>query len=60
MRDRPDTAETCSYNKATYAAAATRPAGSPFNEQEVVMSEKLKVGILGATGMVGQRFVTLL
>lgn len=25
-----------------------------------VMSEKLKVGILGATGMVGQRFVTLL
>ena len=24
------------------------------------MSEKLKVGILGATGMVGQRFVTLL
>ena len=24
------------------------------------MEEKLKVGILGATGMVGQRFVTLL
>ena len=24
------------------------------------MSEKIKVGILGATGMVGQRFVTLL
>ena len=24
------------------------------------MSEKLKVGILGATGMVGQRFLTLL
>ena len=24
------------------------------------MSEKLKVGIIGATGMVGQRFVTLL
>ena len=24
------------------------------------MSEKLKVGILGATGMVGQRFVSLL
>ena len=24
------------------------------------MSHKLKVGILGATGMVGQRFVTLL
>ena len=24
------------------------------------MSEKLKVGILGATGMVGQRFITLL
>ena len=24
------------------------------------MSEKLRVGILGATGMVGQRFVTLL
>ena len=25
-----------------------------------VMSEKLKVGILGGTGMVGQRFITLL
>ena len=24
------------------------------------MSEKLKVGIIGATGMVGQRYVTLL
>ena len=24
------------------------------------MEEKLKVGILGATGMVGQRFITLL
>ena len=24
------------------------------------MSEKIKVGILGATGMVGQRFITLL
>ena len=24
------------------------------------MSEKLKVGILGATGMVGQRFISLL
>ena len=24
------------------------------------MSEKLQVGILGATGMVGQRFITLL
>ena len=24
------------------------------------MSEKLKVGILGGTGMVGQRFITLL
>ena len=24
------------------------------------MSEKLRVGILGATGMVGQRFITLL
>ena len=24
------------------------------------MDEKLKVGILGATGMVGQRFITLL
>ena len=24
------------------------------------MSDKLKVGILGATGMVGQRFITLL
>ena len=25
-----------------------------------VMSEKLKVGILGGTGMVGQRFISLL
>ena len=25
-----------------------------------MMSEKLKVGIIGATGMVGQRYVTLL
>ena len=24
------------------------------------MSEKLKVGVIGATGMVGQRYVTLL
>lgn len=35
--------------------------GKPFqHKREVVMSEKIKVGILGATGMVGQRFVTLL
>lgn len=27
---------------------------------EIVMSEKLRVGILGATGMVGQRFISLL
>ena len=35
--------------------------GKPFqHKRKVVMSEKIKVGILGATGMVGQRFVTLL
>ena len=27
---------------------------------EVIMSEKLRVGILGGTGMVGQRFISLL
>jgi aspartate-semialdehyde dehydrogenase len=32
-----------------------------FNELEVIfMSKKLKVGVLGGTGMVGQRFITLL
>lgn len=29
-------------------------------KKELVMSEKLRVGVLGATGMVGQRFITLL
>ena len=29
-------------------------------EGEVLPMEKLKAGILGATGMVGQRFITLL
>ena len=28
--------------------------------EDVKMSEKLKVGILGGTGMVGQRFISLL
>ena len=27
---------------------------------EITMSSKLRVGILGATGMVGQRFISLL
>ena len=31
-----------------------------FDEEEITMAEKLRVGILGATGMVGQRFITLL
>ena len=31
-----------------------------FEEEIRVMSEKLKVGILGGTGMVGQRFISLL
>lgn len=30
------------------------------NEGEISMSDKLRVGILGATGMVGQRFISLL
>ncbi len=30
------------------------------NSEEMRMSEKLKVGILGGTGMVGQRFISLL
>ena len=30
------------------------------NEEENRMSDKLKVGILGGTGMVGQRFIALL
>lgn len=30
------------------------------NERNSIMSEKLRVGILGATGMVGQRFIALL
>ena len=29
-------------------------------EEKDIMSEKLRVGILGATGMVGQRFISLL
>ena len=29
-------------------------------EDTIMMNEKLKVGILGATGMVGQRFIALL
>ena len=33
---------------------------SKKNEEEIIMSEKLRVGILGATGMVGQRFISLL
>ena len=31
-----------------------------ISEEIIIMSEKLKVGILGATGMVGQRFISLL
>lgn len=31
-----------------------------INEENCRMSEKLRVGILGATGMVGQRFISLL
>lgn len=31
-----------------------------LQEGQKVMSEKLRVGILGATGMVGQRFISLL
>ena len=31
-----------------------------FDKEEIIMSEKLGAGILGATGMVGQRFLTLL
>ena len=30
------------------------------SEWRIIMSQKLKVGILGATGMVGQRFISLL
>jgi len=36
-----------------------RPA-MPDEEKEKIMSDKLKVGILGGTGMVGQRFISLL
>ncbi len=31
-----------------------------FDSEVIIMNEKLKVGILGATGMVGQRFISLL
>ena len=31
-----------------------------MREENEKMSEKLKVGILGGTGMVGQRFIALL
>ena len=31
-----------------------------FDEEDSIMEKKLRVGILGATGMVGQRFITLL
>ena len=31
-----------------------------FDKEEIIMSEKLRAGMLGATGMVGQRFLTLL
>ena len=31
-----------------------------IDEEGIIMAEKLRVGILGATGMVGQRFITLL
>ena len=31
-----------------------------IDEENCRMSEKLRVGILGATGMVGQRFISLL
>ena len=30
------------------------------NEETAIMEKKLKVGVLGATGMVGQRFIALL
>lgn len=36
------------------------PRGKNNNEEMFEMSEKLKVGILGGTGMVGQRFISLL
>ena len=40
-------------------------AGGPFSgnfnkDQEVLLMKKYAVGVVGATGMVGQRFVTLL
>ena len=31
-----------------------------FGNEEIIMEQKLRVGILGATGMVGQRFISLL
>ena len=34
--------------------------GGQTDEETRSMSEKLKVGILGGTGMVGQRFIALL
>ena len=40
-----------------------RTEGSSFRFyilKELKMSDKLRVGILGGTGMVGQRFITLL
>ena len=37
-----------------------RRAWCKIGKEEKIMSDKLKVGILGATGMVGQRFISLL
>jgi aspartate-semialdehyde dehydrogenase len=33
---------------------------SKFSKESNIMEKKLRVGILGATGMVGQRFITLM
>lgn len=37
-----------------------RTCGFVWEKEEKGMEQKLKVGILGATGMVGQRFISLL
>ena len=36
------------------------PPGKTNDEENQIMEKKLKVGVLGATGMVGQRFISLL
>lgn len=48
------------FRKTNVRTGKTKVGTEYIDEENCRMSEKLRVGILGATGMVGQRFISLL